>query len=315
MQQIFRVKGLSVTYTLSCVAMGNSFSPELEEPKERSSRPDVSESVQEPCATPSEVVNPTEILARFIEALIEACRKLHDNTTISDRHWNTIVSKCLKDASVNQPDNVLAALKVMASRVTADAIKAPCLGDVCGVGSVQQPWPACPVSAVSMVPLFRPTGWPRCWQPTSAADPCSSASRRWTNQRNKYVKQLVDWYLVRPPEFVTLHDVGEKYREVVGEDHIAAVAKQAWIAGEHSVRYSCYDLHLRWVPIQNFLNQVDVVDWVLVTKAEAMYLLAMRGWPYSWSDIYLNAFGPVSPIQLRDLESYGRGWEYFLAVS
>ena len=204
MQQIFRVKGLSVTYTLSCVAMGNSFSPELEEPKERSSRPDVSESVQEPCATPSEVV-------------------------------------------------------------------------------------------------FRPTGWPRCWQPTSAADPCSSASRRWTNQRNKNVKQLVDWYLVRPPEFVTFHDVGEKYREVVGEDHIAAVAKQAWIAGEHSVRYSCYDLHLRWVPIQNFLNQVDVVDWALVTKAEAMYLLAMRGWPYSVSDIYLNAFGPVSPIQLREL--------------
>ena len=49
------------------------------------------------------------------------------------------------------------------------------------------------------------------------------------------------------------------------------------------------------------MNQVDVVDWALVTKAEAMYLLAMRGWPYSVSDIYLNAFGPVSPIQLREL--------------
>ena len=251
MQQIFRVKGLSVTYTLSCVAMNRG----------------------EPRGTgvSIEVVNPTEILARFFRALLEACCNSIHTGCISGHDWDNIVWECYLKASKDQPDTVLGYLDGYRSLVSARAMK--------------------------MDPLPWATGLP----PSLHDDLCSSASRRWTNQRNKNVKQLVDWYLVRPPEFVTLHDVGDKYREVVGEDHIAAVAKQAWIAGEHSVRYSCYDLHLRWVPIQNFLNQVDVVDWALVTKAEAMYLLAMRGWPYSVSDIYLNAFGPVSPIQLREL--------------
>ena len=278
----------------------------------------VTQSVQEPRAIQSKVVDPTEInniCSRFIEELAIAFQCCQID---SDRDWNTIVRYCLTVASANQPDNVLAALKVMAARVTADAFKAPCLGDVCGVdtlpnGSVQQNgcvpltgrWDAfaCPLSADLMVPLFWPTDWHRCWQPTLAADLRYPASKRRTDQRKKNsFRQLVDWHSLCPPEFVTIHDVENKYRcmyrEVVGEDHIAAVAKQVWIAGEHSVRYSCHDLRLKWVPIQ---NQVDAFDWALVTKAEAMYLLAMRGWPYSESDSFLNTIDPASPIQLREL--------------